>query len=194
MTALRYAYDIMARDGESVSGDAISVQLAAPHGRFILIDALGHGDTAHRVAQRGITALAKVPLDASAMQVMDALHKSLHGTRGCAATICVMKGLEAELVGVGNVACRTIGDMPFVPLPGVIGGSVRKFVSMRVPLHAGQRLYLHSDGISHRFDLRRTNLMTPEEACAFIMRHQRYAHDDASVLIIDAGVITGAQT
>jgi hypothetical protein len=27
------------------------------------------------------------------------------------------------------------------------------------------------------------------DACDFIMRHQRHSHDDASVLIIDAGVI-----
>lgn len=194
MIELRYAYKIMARDGESVSGDAVLARLTAPHGMFALIDALGHGDTAHRVAQRGLAALTRLPAGASSLQAMQAMHTALHGTRGCAATICVMNGLAAELIGIGNVACRTIGEMPFVPLPGVIGGSVRKLAAIPLLLHAGQRLYLHSDGISHRFDLRRTNLMPPEEACAFIMRHQRYAHDDASVLVIDAGAIVEGKT
>jgi len=189
MTELRYSYKVMARDGESVSGDEVLVQLAAPHALFAHIDALGHGPIAHQVAQRAVATLSALPPGVGARSAMEALHVALHGTRGCGATICTLNGLSAELIGIGNVECRTIGDMPFVPRPGVIGGAVRKFVATRLKLHPGQRLYFHSDGISRRFDLLSANLLPLEAACAFIMRHHRYAHDDASVLIIEAGTI-----
>ena len=187
MMGVRYAYKVMARDGEAVSGDAVLAQVTAESSLFALIDALGHGDGAYRVAQRAIATLQKLPPGVSCLDAMLALQKDLHGTRGAAATLCTVRGLSVELIGLGNVNCRTLGEMPFVTKPGVVGGAARRLVATPVTMRPGQRLVFHSDGVSHRFDLRTVSLMSPDEACAFILRHQRYPYDDASVLVVDVG-------
>lgn len=71
-----------------------------------------------------------------------------------------------------------------MPKPGIVGQG-RKPPPIPLTLQNGQRLVFHSDGISHRFDLRSVSHLSTQEACDFIMSQQRHAHDDASVLAID---------
>ena len=183
---LEYAHRVAARQGESHCGDAVLAQVSAAGSLFAVIDALGHGDVAWSVAERAVAALLHLPPAVEAQSAFAAVDSALHGTRGAAVTLCTLRGLQAEFIGAGNVACRTLGaPMPFVPRPGIVG-SLRKIpVALRIELLAGQRLVLHSDGISHRFELRRLSELSPDEACAWLMSHQRHAHDDASVLVID---------
>ncbi|MFO0577360.1 MAG: phosphoserine phosphatase [Polyangia bacterium] len=187
----RHAYQVVPREGERRSGDAVFVRVTEACSLFALIDALGHGDTAARVAQRALDCLERLPVGIEVTGAMEALHAELHGTRGAAITLCSLRGMEAELLGIGNVTCRTLGaPMPFVPRPGIVGRGSRVHGALRLPLARGQRLLFHSDGVSHRFDLRTISELGPEEACAFILRHHRYPHDDASVLVIDAHAAT----
>jgi negative regulator of sigma-B (phosphoserine phosphatase) len=184
---LEYACQVLAREGESCCGDAVLAQVSPQGALFAVIDALGHGPTAARVAERARAALLRQPDGAAAEAVFTALNAELHGTRGAAATLFSLRGLHAEFIGAGNVLCRTYGGpMPFVPRPGIVGGLRRIHHALPVDLQAGQRLVIHSDGVSSRFDLRQVAALPPQEACAWIMRHQRHPHDDASVLIVDA--------
>ncbi len=170
------------------------VRLAGDWALFAVIDALGHGELAWRVSQRGVAALLRLPERTDATTAFNVLHTELHGTRGAAATLCTLHGLNAEMIGVGNVTCRTLGGpMPFVPRPGIVGAGKKLPPAIRFALSTGQRLIFHSDGISHRFDMRTLSEMKPEEACAWLLRHQRYSHDDACVLIVDARLSGAAQ-
>lgn len=184
---LPYAFQTMPREAEPHSGDAVLVRLAGDWALFVVIDALGHGDLAWRVAQRGIAALLQLPEGTGAAAALDLLHTELHGTRGAAATLCSLRGLQAEMIGLGNVTCRTLGGpMPFVPRPGIVGNGKKLPAATSFVLTAGQRLIFHSDGISHRFDMRSLSEMSPAQACTWLLRHQRYAHDDSGVLVVDA--------
>lgn len=187
----RHAYLVVPREGERRSGDAVFARPAEACSLFALIDALGHGDTAARVAQRALDCLGRLPEGIEVARAMEALHTDLHGTRGAAITLCALRGLTAEVLGIGNVTCRTLGaPMPFVPKPGIVGRGSRVHSALRLPLARGQRLVFHSDGVSHRFDLRSISELSPQDACAWILRHHRYPHDDASVLVIDARAAT----
>jgi negative regulator of sigma-B (phosphoserine phosphatase) len=181
-----FAYRALARHGEAHCGDAVLAQVTDAGSLFAVIDALGHGDTAWQVAERAMASLLRQPPGVDVETAFTALNSDLQGTRGAAVTLCIMRGLQADFIGAGNVTCRTLGaPMPFLPRPGIVG-SLRKIPrAMRIALLAGQRLVLHSDGISHRFDLRQLGELSPDEACAWILSHQRHSHDDASVLIID---------
>lgn len=183
---LVYAHRVLPREGEARSGDAVLEKVSEAGSLFAVIDALGHGDIAWRVAEHGLAALHRQPAGVDAETAFTAVNQELHGTRGAALTLFTLHGLQADFIGVGNVACRTLGaPMPFVAKPGVVGGLRKIQHPMRVALLSGQRLILHSDGISHRFDMRRLSELSPEEACDWLMRHQRHPHDDASVLVID---------
>lgn len=190
---LLHAFDVVAREGETLCGDAVLAQVAGDRAMFAVIDALGHGEGAWRVAQRAMTCLQRLPRGADAATALDALNVGLHGTRGAVATICCVRGAEADLIGIGNVTCRSLnGSVPFVSRPGIVGARRTMHKGTLVTLSAGQRLVMHSDGVSHRFDLRTLSGMSPEEASAFILRNHRYPNDDSSVLVIDikAGVET----
>ena len=57
---------------------------------------------------------------------------------------------EATFVGVGNVELAAVTEdraRP-VPVPGVVGGRLRKVTEMRMALRAGDLLVLYTDGIS----------------------------------------------
>lgn len=186
---LKYAYKTLPRAGETRCGDAVLAHVADGRALFVVLDALGHGAEASRVAQLGMWALSRLPSGIDAARALVELQDVLRGTRGAAATCLSLSDLEAQVLGIGNVACRTLAaPMPFVPRPGIVGSSRRLPEPVRLVLLPGQRLVLHSDGVSHRFDLRKIAAMTPEEACGYILHQHRHAHDDASVLVIDAGV------
>ena len=53
---------------------------------FVVLDVLGHGPNAHRVAQRALALLECLPVETGALAAIDALHEGLHGTRGAVAT------------------------------------------------------------------------------------------------------------
>lgn len=183
---LNYAHLIMPRDGESNCGDAVMAQVFDSWALFAVIDALGHGDTAWRVAERAVAVLLRQPKEVAVETAFAELNDSLRGTRGAAATLFTLRNREADFIGVGNITCRTLGrPIDFAPRPGIVGGLRKLPKSTRVLLPPEQRLILHSDGISHRFDARLVASLLPDEACAFILRHQRHPHDDASVLVID---------
>src|SRR5262249_52459222 len=105
---LEYASKVMPRSGEVYCGDAVFVRIEADRALFALLDGLGHGEGASRVAQRGLALLAELPVGVDAVTALHALNASLHGTRGAAATICSFRGADAEIAGVGNVSCRAI--------------------------------------------------------------------------------------
>lgn len=188
---LKYASRVVAKPGEARSGDAVYARIDDAAALFVLIDAVGHGDAAFLIAQRALSALEELPSAASALDAISALNAALQGSRGASATafsvsFSVDDG-DAQIAGVGNVACRGIGfRCQFVPLPGVLGQRKQLHGATHVAMTAGQGLVLHSDGISHRFEAQSSFIDLPQSACDYILSHHRHLHDDASVLVIAA--------
>ena len=58
---LLHAFGVLAREGETLCGDAVLAQVAGDRAMFAVIDALGHGEGAWRVAQRAMTCLERLP-------------------------------------------------------------------------------------------------------------------------------------
>lgn len=99
----------MPRQGEKFCGDAVLAQASEEFALFALIDGLGHGEGAWRVAQRGLSRLSSLPPSVDALTAITELQAELYGTRGAAATLCTLRERNAELVGIGNVMCRRLG-------------------------------------------------------------------------------------
>ena len=187
---LRTAQRIEACVGETAIGDAILVELEdqGTRGIFAVIDGLGHGPKAQAAAHMALDTLrARKPGD-DVLTVMRAIHGNLRGTRGAAATVCIVQEDRLTCCGVGNVALRTHGaDIPFVLSPGILGSNVRQFRMVEARLAKNQRIVLHTDGISSELSLARVAHLDTAETCESIFRSHRKKNDDGAVLVVDVG-------
>lgn len=173
--------------GEIENGDAIVVRRDAGATLLAVIDALGHGPEAAKVADRAVEHLARAPL-AAAAAIMAGLHDALKGTRGAAASLCVVRDGRIDGCGVGNVEVRIAGGAVNVLLtPGILGHQVRSLRAFEGRLRPGDRVVCFSDGISSRLALHELHELTPYAACGLVMQRHRRTHDDATVLIADVG-------
>jgi phosphoserine phosphatase RsbX len=174
-------------DGEHASGDAVVVRRDPGATLVAVIDVLGHGPAAGEVAARAVKFLEGAALT-SATMLMRGLHDELRGTRGAAATICVLRGLHLDACGVGNVETRVQGSsVAVIPTPGIVGSRLGLLRAASGKLAAGDRLVCWSDGISTRLELAAVRHLAPPDACARIMTEHRRKHDDASVVVADVG-------
>ena len=173
--------------GEVANGDGAFLRMGE-QGRavFGVIDGLGHGPGAAAVSQAALALLNSVALDLSLDRLMERLHAELSGTRGAAATVCLLQGTELEVCAVGNVELRC-GDMrfPLIYSAGILGVNVRKFRVCRAPVVRPARFVAFSDGISTRVSTDDVRQLTPGDACHFIMQKYRRDTDDATVLVAD---------
>lgn len=173
--------------GERVSGDAVVVREAAGRTLVGVIDALGHGPSAHDVAAQATRFLATAEL-AALPDLFARLDGALVGSRGIAATLCLFDGARLSYGGVGNVELRVPPDsasLPMVLTPGILGRLRRPVRTFDAPLQPGRRFVLLSDGISSRVSLSDTRALPPERASRDIVAAAGRAHDDATALVAD---------
>jgi phosphoserine phosphatase RsbX len=183
--SLKIEYLIRPASGESLSGDAVLVRHDADASMIAVIDVLGHGPEAAMVAAMALRHLGAAPIG-RASALMASLHDALRGTRGAAASICVVRGLKIDGCGVGNVEIRVLGtSMGVLLTPGIVGQRLHRLREFDGTLAAGDRLVLFSDGISAQVPLAATRAQTPSTACAEIMERYRRSYDDATILVAD---------
>jgi negative regulator of sigma-B (phosphoserine phosphatase) len=177
------------KQGERANGDRCVIR-QGQDGRTLLgiVDALGHGPGAEEVSVAALELLATAPADLGVGDLMEHLHARLRGTRGAAATICLVAEGKLEACGVGNVELRcTETEIPFIFSPGILGVRVQRFRVCSAKTVPDSRLIFFSDGIhlvNRLEDLRR---LSPADACQAILRKHRLSEDDATVLIADLG-------
>lgn len=173
--------------GETANGDRAFCRTEGPQTLIAVVDGLGHGPEAANAAQAAADTLQTAPLDAPLIETMQSLHDRLRGTRGAAATICVLRSGEIDVCAVGNVEIRSPDSrLPLIFSAGILGSRVNKFHVCRATLPARARFVLFSDGISSRASIEDMRKLTPEAACDAIMRNYRRKEDDATVLVADA--------
>jgi len=187
---LRLSHVSLPKVGELANGDAALFR-SDEHRRVLLalVDSLGHGPEAAKVTKSAIEQLGEVSLQASLLEIMQNLHHHLRGSRGAAATVCLLHDGKITACGVGNVELRSAEtQIPFVFSPGILGARVQKFRVCEAQLRPGTRLVMFSDGISTRLRLDLVRALPPQEACAAIIEKHRKSEDDATVLVADLGV------
>lgn len=186
---LRGKHVSLPRVGEVANGDR-AVLRTDGFGKalFGVIDGLGHGPDAEIASVGAATFLEKVSLETSLESMMEQLHVQLSGTRGVAATICLLRGTELDVCAVGNVELRS-SDLrfPLIYSAGILGVSVRKFRVCSASLPRSARFIAFSDGISSRTPTDDIRRLSPADACHFIMSKYRRDNDDATVLVADLG-------
>lgn len=175
-------------EGLVACGDAV-VDVSAERWHLLaVIDALGHGPDAElsaHAARRAAEESAGQPLS----EVFNAVHRALPKMRGVVMSAVLLEGETATFAGVGNVELfAPEGISRPMAMAGTLGGAAFRFRSFSLPLEAGQRWALASDGIKAREGsaLFAKHRASPAKDVAELMVEQAgRPHDDVAVLIID---------
>jgi len=184
--AYTIAHRTVPKAGEFANGDAVVLRIEGEVAMVAAIDALGHGELAEHAAIKAVAFLEAWPLDGELRDGMQGLHEALRGTRGAAASICLLRGPQLLFCGVGNVEVRCFGSKaPILLSPGVLGARVQQFRMCNATLAEGSRLVLYTDGISHRAPFETLRQLDPEAMCEELIQNHRKTSDDATVVACD---------
>lgn len=154
---------------------------------FAVIDGLGHGVEAAAASEAGEKYLRSVSLSTPLVEIMRHMHDAMAGSRGAAATVCILRSREMEACAVGNVEVRCADlRLPLVFSAGILGVRVAKFHVCHAPIMGRARFVMFSDGISSRTPIEDVRTLSPSVACEAIMKKYRRKEDDATVLVADA--------
>lgn len=142
---------------EFVCGDGW--QIHDYEGRFSLmvVDGLGHGPEAARVAEMAMESFHS-HRDKSVLTIFEETQRTLSGTRGAAMGLAVfVAGSSAlQFVGIGNIAgiIRTSEQSRgLCSQNGILGVQIRKVQQMEYPCDSDFLLIMHSDGLQSRWNL-----------------------------------------
>lgn len=182
---------VVAKPGESTSGDGYYLKAGADYTRLILADGLGHGPEANHAINEAVNAFRQCG-ESSPVEIIRYLHSSVRKTRGLVATIAVydLKQQVLRLAGVGNIACRLSGpsfNKNHLAYNGIIGHNIPNTMNDQVlSLADYTQLTLCSDGIRSRWELgKHPGLLRcdPSLQAAAIYKDFARRSDDMSVVI-----------
>lgn len=174
--------------GERVSGDLAYWRPVEDGVVAVLLDVLGHGPAAHRVASAARGYLASAPNDP--VELLTGLHEHLHASRGAAvAAAYVDASGQGRIASVGNVLVRVLGPAGnSVPgQPGVVGQRLPRLRERNVTVGEGEALLFCSDGVSSRLEVTElTRLLHSDamEAARHTVRVFGKENDDATCLVV----------
>lgn len=183
---LSLSYKTRPARGETENGDAVVIREEEGRSLIAVVDALGHGPKAAKVAALTTEHLKSFDLRRGVLKLVETVDRGLRGTRGAAAMMCIIDEDGLVGCGVGNVEMRVEGQQVPVQLtPGILGAGVRNCRVFNGKLRVGTRLVVFSDGLSARTSLDGLRNASPQAACEALFEKYRRNHDDASIVIAD---------
>lgn len=176
------------RVGEACSGDAGAVRTIDGVTWVLLVDGLGHGPEAAKVATRAVEEHCSFTAELSLDAAFRRLHARLQGTRGCAAALLRFAERTLGFGGIGNISLRTLEgpSVPYVATNGILGGTrnVRppQLRSDELVVSGSGCLLLFTDGIVRTMPLREFASLDGEALCRTLVADHSLARDDATVV------------
>ena len=176
--------------GEEVNGDGWGAKAVNGTRSVMVVDGLGHGQSAHEAAVAACTAFKNAkghPTD-----VMTTVHDALRPTRGAAVAISEMSGNTLRFCGVGNISATIIdatARRSAVSLHGIVGHQMREAREFTYPWSSDSTLIMHSDGIGTRWDLDAYPGLLGRDAvliAAVLWKDHRRHNDDSTVVVSQA--------
>jgi len=179
----------VAKTGEEVCGDALSVSDAGNVRTLLVVDGLGHGPEAAEAAVEAVRLFHRYN-GHTLTDLLDYIHGGLRSTRGAAVSIARFDPATKNInfAGIGNVAgvIITAGETKrMVSMAGTAGFNTRKIRAFDYPFAQGL-IVLHSDGLASSWTIDRyPNLATlhPSLIAAILYRDFTRVRDDATVLV-----------
>jgi alkanesulfonate monooxygenase SsuD/methylene tetrahydromethanopterin reductase-like flavin-dependent oxidoreductase (luciferase family) len=177
--------------GERTSGD-LHLILPSPRGALVaVVDGVGHGPEAARVATRAIDAIRTRP-EESVTALMRACHQELAGSRGAVVGIAAFDVLDSTLswICVGNIEGALIRAEDaahprvdrFLSRRGVVGHQLPMLQASTTATAPGDLLVIATDGIAPGF-AEHVVPGHPQAVADAILQACRKGTDDALVVV-----------
>lgn len=182
---------VVAKPGESVSGDGAAYILQDNCLKVFLGDGLGHGKDAHEAVSKAIERFQSCEED-SPVEILRAMHTDVKKTRGLVGTAAVFNFKEKiwRICGIGNISTKTFTLMSVknsLSYNGIIGMNIPNTLKEQiVEYFRGQLLVMCSDGIKSRWDMQKyVGIQRCDLTVAAAAIYKDYARktDDMSVLV-----------
>ncbi|TFF35332.1 ATP-binding protein [Mucilaginibacter psychrotolerans] len=185
---------VVAKPGETTSGDGFVFKKTEKYFKIMLADGLGHGPEANKAINEAAAAFRVFP-DYSPTETLRFIHTQIKKTRG--AVINIM-GYNIETktwssAGVGNIAARMFGPVSFrnhMSYNGIVGHNMPNTMNdQQYPADTYNQVMLCSDGIKTRIDFAKypqINKFDLTVLAAAIYKDHARRSDDMSVVIAKA--------
>lgn len=178
---------------EVVCGDTWRIELRDNQLAILMVDGLGHGIDAAKVAQE-----ASDIFDRDAFLALptlfDNIHARLQGTRGGAVAIAQidLQADQLKFIGVGNIAgslrlSTGQAGRGLFSHNGIVGAQIYKAQEFQYPCPTGSLLILHSDGLQSRWSMDNYPGLSskhPGVIAAVLYRDFCRGRDDVTVAVI----------
>ena len=181
---------VLAKLGETVSGDAWSSYEDATGVTLFVVDGLGHGTEAAVAAHAAVGQFHNSRHEPPA-EILAAVHRAIRHTRGGAVAVARVQWESATVTyaGLGNIVGVLIGaggvERRMVSQNGTAGHNARRIQSFEYPCSDGV-LIMHSDGVatSWRLDAYPGLIKAhPMLVAGVLYRDYARGRDDATVVV-----------
>lgn len=182
---------VVAKPGETESGDGTYYTIEQDRVKIFLGDGLGHGADAHTAIQAAVNAFKQSDGEMPA-EILRSMHVAVKKTRGLVGTVAIyyFKERKWRICGIGNIATRILHSLNIrncMPYNGIIGMNVPNTIKEQEIINErGQILVMCSDGIKTRWDIQKYNSIFKYDltiAAAAIYKDFARKTDDMSVLV-----------
>ena len=185
---LRWGAAALPLPGQADSGDRHVVRAFEGGVLVAVIDAVGHGSEAARVAGLAAAVLRQQPADPVHV-LLRRCHERLRGSRGAAISVASFDCRSSTMIwlGVGNV-CGVLlrpRERPksLLVRSGVVGDRLPALGISGIPIDRGDTLIMATDGIETRFTETLCDTLEPHQLARRIQRGYAKSCDDSLVFV-----------
>jgi anti-sigma regulatory factor (Ser/Thr protein kinase) len=176
--------------GEIECGDSWRIAAVGEAMAMMVVDGLGHGPLAATAARAAGVAFAKRPFD-SPVEAMQHFHQALSGGRGAAAACALLNVGSSKIAysGVGNISGSLVStekSRGMVSHNGILGVQLPRKQQFEYECNPGDRVVMHSDGMSARWSLSAYPGLFLRHAAVIagvLYRDHARARDDVTIVV-----------
>jgi len=176
--------------GEIECGDTWRIADSGETMSMMVIDGLGHGPLAATAARAAADAFVERPFDPPS-EAMQHLHTALSGSRGAAAACATLRAGDSKVMycGVGNISGSLVSaqrSRGMVSHNGILGVQLPRKQQFQYECSPGDRVVMHSDGLSARWSLSSYPGLSVRHAAVIagvLYRDHARARDDVTVVV-----------
>ncbi|MFB2862059.1 SpoIIE family protein phosphatase [Aeromonas sp. MdU4] len=176
--------------GEVSSGDGVVVLTREQGALIVVIDVLGHGDSAALLAREMEMFIKECPV-LSLTGLMEMVHQHFKGTLGAAITMLSIDFAKNlfQVVGVGNVLLRKHDCGKWVSFhaqSGIVCEMIPTLISHEGTFETHDLFIMTSDGIRENIPLEEELSLlywSPSQIAGYMMDHFSKHYDDATVVV-----------
>jgi anti-sigma regulatory factor (Ser/Thr protein kinase) len=182
---------VVAKPGETKSGDGFTFKKTDQYLKIMLADGLGHGPEANKAVNEAAEAFKMFP-DYSPTETLRFIHHSIKKTRGAVINI-ICYDYSTKIwtsAGVGNISLRLLGPASLrnhLSYNGIVGHNMPGSMNdLQFPADQFNQVMLCSDGIKTRIDLAKYYQMSKYDQAIFaaaIYKDHARKTDDMSVVM-----------